>query len=77
MLTLSPQQIEPLNVLMTFGDLQSENELFNEMLANFEYQQQLRELRKSIHAGLNSRAFEEVKDIPAFFASLKNGVGNG
>ncbi|MBN6074558.1 hypothetical protein HYE60_04745 [Aggregatibacter actinomycetemcomitans] len=77
MLTLSAQQIERLNALMILGGFQSENELFNEMLANFEYQQQLRELRKSIHAGLNSGEFEEVKNIPAFFTSLKDSANHG
>lgn len=70
MLSLSIQQEERLQNLMLQGGFQSENELFSEMLASFEYQLQLRALRKEIQKGLNSE-FEEIKDIPAFFEQIK------
>lgn len=71
MLSLSVQQEKRFQGLMRKGGFQSENELFSEMLANFEYQLQLRALRKEIDKGLNSGAPIEITDIPAFFQGIK------
>lgn len=70
MLSLSMQQEERLQNLMLQGGFQSENELFSEMLASFEYQLQLRALRKEIQKGLNSGEAIHVEDIPAFFQGI-------
>lgn len=77
MLTLSTQQAERLNALMIAGGFQSEGELFNAMLADFEYHQQLRELRKAIQAGIDSGEAEEIRDVGAFFNALTGAASNG
>lgn len=71
MLTLSSQQVERLTALMISGGFQSTEELIDEMLSNFEYQQRLRALRKQIYKGLNSGEPQTINDLPAFFEQLK------
>lgn len=70
MTTLSTQQSQRLQALMLSGEFQSETDLLNAMLSQFEYQQQLKQLKKEIEIGIESGAAREIQNTAHFCDQL-------